>query len=118
MYFVGKMSADDSLVKYTTELYKMLPMKDPCFQAMLEQYTLFPGNTKEIIESKGNNAEKAEYFIQHVVRISPDLYLPKLIQAVEQYCKGYINNALQNLIDDMMADIDGMLTISYAQKLL
>ena len=93
-------------------------MKDPNFQVTLEQYTLFPGNTKEIIESKGNSTEKAEYFIQHVVRISPDLYLPKLIQAIEQYCKNYIDNALQNLINDIKAEIDGMLTISYTQKLL
>ena len=105
------MSAKDILMKYAADLHKKLPMNDPYFLSTLEQYIPFPGNTKEMIESKATNAEKAEYFIQYVVKTSPDLHLPKLFQAIKQYCKNSTNIALQKLVDNMKAEIDGMLTI-------
>ena len=106
-----KMSTTVVFEKYGSELCKKLPMEDPNFLQMLENYKILPGDSREKIQAKKTKEEKADFYIKNVIRTSLDSYLPSLLQAIEQYHRKYNDDALQDLLIHMIAEINGMFGI-------
>ena len=106
------MSSETVLKKYGIKLCKALPMDDPIFLMILENHDILPGDSKDKIESQKIKLEKANYYIQQVIKSSPDLYLPKLLQAVEQYYKEYSDKVLQELVIHMIAEMNSKFSSS------
>ena len=102
----SKMSSEKVLKEYGIKLCKALPMDNPIFLMMLKSHDILPGDTGDKLETQKTKAEKANYYIQHVIKTSADLYLPKLLQAMEQYYKAYNDNALQELVIHMIAEMN------------
>ena len=100
------MSAEAILKKYGIKLCETLPVEDPIFLQMLENYKILPEDSRDKIQAKKMKAEKADYYIQHILKTSSDLY--KLIQAMEQYHTEYNDAALQDLFIHMLAEMNGM----------
>ena len=109
------MSAKEVLRQYIVELLKVLPMKNPTFLSVLEQNGLLPGDTRDRIEAEKTTADKADYLIQHVIKTAMDLYLPKLLEAMESYCKKDVNGnvALEDLTGEMKAEMKSMCLFNY-----
>ena len=101
------MSSENALKEYSIKLGKTLPMDDPNFLQMLEYYDILPGDSRDKIQAHKTKAEKADYYIQQIVKTSTDLYLPKLIQAMERYCNEYTDIALQELLKQIKAKMNG-----------
>ena len=111
------MSSEKVLKKYSIKLCKALPMDDPIFLIMLENHDILPGDSRDKIETQKTKIEKANYYIQHVIKTSSDLYLLKLFQAMEQYYKEYNDNVLQELIIHMVAEMNSKLCSSLINKM-
>lgn len=107
------MTPKEILKQYIVELLKVLPMRNPTFLSMLEQNGLLPGDSRDRIEAEKTQADKADYFIQHVIKTSTDLYLPKLLKAMEIYCKEDTDVALGDLAADMRVEMKGMCLYNY-----
>ena len=95
------------LTTFYLEMLKVLPLGDPAFLVILEQNSLLPGDTRDKIQAERTKAEKADCFINNVIKTSPNLYLPKLVQAMEKYCKDYTDIALNDLAVDLGAAMKG-----------
>ena len=106
------MSSEKVLKKYSIKLCKALPMDDPIFLIMLENHDILPGDSRDKLETQKTKAEKAKYYIQRFIKTSPDLYLPKLLQAMEQYYKENNDIALQELVIDMIAEMNSKFSSS------
>ena len=106
------MSSEDVFKKYGIKLCKALPMDDPIFLITLENHDILPGGSRDKLETQKTKAEKANYYIQHVIKTSADLYLPKLLQAMEQYYKEYNDNVLQELLIHMIAEMNSTFSSS------
>ena len=100
------MSAEEILKKFGIKLCETLPMEDPIFLQMLENYKILPGDSKDKIQARKTKAEKADYYTQRILKTSSDLY--KLLQAMEQYHTEYNDTALQELLIYMLAEMNGM----------
>ena len=100
------MSLEKVLKNYGIKLCKALPMEDPIFLIILENHDILPGDSRDKIETQKTKIEKANYYIQQVIKTSADLYLPKLLQAMEQYYKEYNDNVLQELVIHMIAEMN------------
>ena len=73
--------------RYFGKLIACLPMEDSLFLAKLSEYSLIPGDTKDKIKSKDTQAEKAEYFISHVIKPSlevDDIDFDKLLSVMSE----------------------------------
>ena len=99
------MSSEKVLKKYGIKLCKTLPMDDPIFLIMLENQDILPGDSRDKIETQKTKIEKADYYFRQVIKTSADLYLPKLLQAMEQYYKEYNDNVLKELGIHMIAEM-------------
>ena len=99
------MSAEAILKKYGIKLCETLPVEHPIFLQMLENYKILPGDSRDKIQAMKTKAEKADYYIQHVLKTSSDLY--KLVQAMERYHTEYNDTALQELLIHMLAEMNG-----------
>ena len=106
------MSSEKVLKEYGIKLCKALPMDDPIFLIMLKSHDILPGDTRDKLESQKTKADKADYYIQHVIKASTDLYLPKLLQAMEQYYKEHNDDALQELVIHMIAEMNSKFSSS------
>ena len=104
------MSATEILKKYDSELRKKLPMEDSNFLQILENCEILPKDSREKIQAKKND-ERADFYIKHIIGTSPDLYLPKLLQAMERYHPKYADDAFQDLLIHMIAELNGMCDI-------
>lgn len=102
------MSTEEIIEKFGIKLCETLPMEDPIFLQMLENNKILPGDSKDKIQARNEKAEKADYYIQCVLKIQPSSDLSKLLQAMEQYHTKYNNTALQDLLIHMLAEINGM----------
>ena len=107
------MSAKDVLKNYLVELLKVLPMRDNTFLSILEQNGLMSDNDRDSIKAERKQNDKADYFIQHVIKKSTDKYLPKLLTAMEKYCEEQTDIALSDLAADMRAEMKGMCLHNY-----
>lgn len=101
------MSATEVLKKYDSELRKNLPMEDSNFLQILENCEILPGDIREKIQAKETNDEKADVYIKHIIETSPD-YLPSLLQAMEKYHPKYADDAFQDLLIHMIAELNGV----------
>ena len=100
------MSSEKVLKKYGIKLCEALPMDNPIFLIMLKSHDILPGDSRNQLETQKTKVEKADYYIQQVIKISPDLHLPKLLQAMEQYYKEYNDDTLQELVIHMIAEMN------------
>ena len=100
------MSTKEVLAKFYSEMLKVLPMGNPAFLAILEGCKLLPGDTRDRIQAERTKAEKATCLIENVIKTSPNLYLPKLLQAMEKYHKENNDIALNDLADDMQRALE------------
>ena len=105
------MSSEKVLKEYGFKLCKALPMDDPIFLIMLKSHDILPGNSRDKLETQKTKAEKADYYIQHVIKTS-DFFIPKLLQAMEQYYKEYNDDVLQELVIYMVAEMNSKFSCS------
>ena len=103
------MSAEQVLNKYNAKLCGTMPLEESNFLQMLEKYDILPGDNKHNIQAQKTRMEKADYYIQHVIKTSTDLYLPKLIKAMEHYYRGSRDSALPDFLVYMIAEIHSKL---------
>jgi len=92
--------------KHAEELVKSLPMDDAQFISMLITNNLLPGDTVAKIEAKSTQAEKALYFLNHVIKPALDIDNTSNFNAlisVMQMC-GY--NYVQDLARTIKLEID------------
>ena len=63
-------------------------MDDGLFLVMLSEHELLPGDTEDKVESLNTQAEKAKYFINHVIKPSLDVnsrvYFDKLLLVMSE----------------------------------
>ena len=111
------MSLEKVFEKYGIKFCKALPMDDSIFLLMLKSHDILPGDTRDKLESQKTKAEKADYYIQQVIKTSPDLYLPKLLQAMEQYYKECNDDVLQELVIHMIAEMNSKSSNSLIHKI-
>ena len=92
--------------KHADKLVKCLPMDDAQFISMLFTNNLLPGDTVAKIEAKSTQAEKALYFLSHVIKPALDINDTSNFNAlisVMQMC-GY--NYVQKLARTIKLEID------------
>ena len=111
------MSSEEVFKEYGTKLCKALPMDDPGFLIILKSHDILSEDSRDKLETQKTKVEKANYYIQHVIKISPDLYLPKLLQAMEQYYKKYNDNVLQDLVIHVIAEMNSKFSSSLIHKI-
>ena len=74
--------------KYSYELTASLPMDDPLFIAELDACELLPGDTRGQIEARATPADKASYFLGHIIKPSLDVkdvtYFNSLMKVMEE----------------------------------
>ena len=99
------MSAEQVLNQYNTKLCGTMPMEESKFLQILEKYEILPEDSKHNIQAQKTKMDKADYYIQHVIKASTDLYLPKLIKAIEHYYRGSCDSALPDFLVYMIAEI-------------
>ena len=59
--------------KYSEKLVKCLPMDDILFTVSLSKHQLLPGNISNKIEMLPTQADKASYFLNHVIKPALDV---------------------------------------------
>lgn len=91
---------------YTERLIKCLPMDDALFIAKLSAQELIPGDTDSKIKALPTQAEKASYFLNHVIKPALDIgYTAEFnkLLSVMQDC-GYTH--VKNLSCEIQANDD------------
>ena len=88
-----------------------MPMEEPDFLQILKKYDILPEDNRCKIQAQKTKSEKANYYIQQVIKPSTDLYFPKLIQAMEQYYKGCNVNALPEVLVYIIAEMNSKLVM-------
>ena len=87
------MTHQEAFDKYSEELVKCLPINDTFFIAKLSTFNLLPGNTSNQLEALPTQADKAMYFLNHVIKpalaINDASSFENLLSVMEQ-C-GYIH---------------------------
>ena len=58
---------------YIEKLVKCLPMDDILFIAKLSKHKLLPGNTKDQLKGLLTEADKASYFLDHIIKPALDI---------------------------------------------
>ena len=81
------MSTSEVFKQFFAELAKSLPMDDPLFVAELFSHDLLPGDHYDQVESRSTRADKAVYFLNHVIK-------PALISDVGSF------NQLLDIMED------------------
>ena len=66
----GEMSTSEVFQHFYAKLVKTLPMNDAVFMHKLSSANLFPGDVKDLVESKPTSAKKAAYFLDHMIEPS------------------------------------------------
>ena len=74
------MSAGDVIIQFSVELVRQLPPENDAFCAMAKTADLFPLDTGDSIAAEPTRAKKVTYFLQHVVELGTEVYLPKLMK--------------------------------------
>ena len=62
------MSTSEVFKQFFAKLAKSLPMDDPIFVAELFSHDLLPGDLYDQVESRSTRADKAVYFLNHVIK--------------------------------------------------
>ena len=85
------MSTSEVLKQFFAKLAKSLPMDDPLFVAELFTHDLLPGDHYDQTESRLTRADKAVYFLNHVIKpavVSDARSFNELLKVMEdsEYC--------------------------------
>ena len=81
------MSTSEVFKQFFAKLTKSLPMDDPIFVAELFSHDLLPGDHYDQVQSRSTRADKAVYFLNHVIK-------PALTTGVGSF------NELLNVMED------------------
>ena len=66
----GEMSTSEVFQHFFPQLVNILPMNDVTFTAQMFSSKLLPGNVKDQVKSQATQADKATYFLDHVIKPS------------------------------------------------
>ena len=75
----------DVITEHRTELLTTLPMNDAIFVARLEENNFFSGDQKSVMQSKQTQAEKADYFLDSIVKNNEDIVFPTLLDVMKNF---------------------------------
>ena len=103
------MSTSDVFKQFFAKLVNLLPMDDPLFVAELFSHDLLPGNHYDQVESKSTRANKAVYFLNHVIKpaLTTDVgSLDRLLDVMED-TDYYVVKQLAKLIRTKLKEIQG-----------
>ena len=92
---------DQIIKQFYPNLVKTLPMDDACFRSVLYSADLLPGNLKDQVQSKPTRADKAEYFLDQIIKNEADFI--KLLEVLEQIND---NNSMIELARQIRNEID------------
>ena len=98
------MSTSEVFKQFFAKLAKSLPMDDPIFVAELFSHDLLPGDHYDQVESRSTRADKAVYFLNHVIK-------PALTSDVGSF------NELLNVMEDSDYPNVKELTVQIRSKL-
>ena len=96
------MSAKDVIKKINVKLLQQLPLDDDIFFGMAKEANLFPGGNAESIAAKPTRAKKVSHFLQHVLELGADVYLPKLFEIMKEFD----DDNVKDLADEIQAVIE------------
>ena len=92
---------DQIIKQFYPKLVKTLPMDDVCFRSKLYSADLLPGNLKDQVKLKPTCADKAEYFLDQIIKNEADFI--KLLEVLEQIND---NNSMIELARQIRNEID------------
>ena len=97
------MSAEKVLKKYNTKLREVMPIENPIFLETLKKHDILPEDTECRMQAKKTKADKADCYIQYVIKSSNSF---KLLEAMEKYYDESTehNSDLQDLLIHMIAE--------------
>ena len=94
------------VMEYNVKLVIVLPMDDPVFVAKLSKHKLLPSDTNSQLEALPTQANKASYFLSHVIKpalaIDDSSSFDKLLYVME-HC-GY--DHVEKLACEIKSEID------------
>ena len=90
---MDKGSAKDILRSHKEQLLDTLPLERENFLAQLDKRKLLPSGCGASIRAKSTRNDKVSYFLENIVSSAPHVYLPTLIEIMEQ-CDDLAVNAL------------------------
>jgi len=90
---MDKDSAKDILRCYKEQLLDILPLEREKFLAQLDKHKLLPNGCGASIRAQSTRNGKVSYFLENIVSPAPHVYLPTLIEIMEQ-CDDLAVNAL------------------------
>ena len=71
------------LTHFRGDLLEKLPLESDMFLAKLGDAKLLPRESGSMIRAEATRDRKVAYFLEHVVSSGPHIYLPKLIDIME-----------------------------------
>ena len=89
------MTPEEALRKFGGDLLE-LKMDDPQFVRALEREGFFPGTVKARMAAKSTQDEKADFFLDTVIKPDVNAKLPKLLNVMENYDK-HLNGDMYKL---------------------
>ena len=102
---------------YLDRLVKCLPMDDTHFITKLSAQQLLPGNTESKIKTISTQAEKASYFLSHVIKPALDiddmLGFNKLLLVMQECEYDYVQRLSGKISDDIKLDNTGTYIYTY-----
>ena len=96
--------------KYTEKLVKCLPMDDTLFLTKLSTYKLLPGDTNDKLNALHTQADKASYFLSHVIKPALDIgdisSFDSLLSVMEQCGYVHVEKLAFEIKSDMSKESD------------
>ena len=103
---VAKMSQIKTIyVNYVNKLVKCLPMDDTHFITNLSSQQLLPGDTESKIKALSTQADKASYFLSHVIKPALDIDdisgFNKFLSVMQECEYDYVQKLSDKIRDDI-----------------
>ena len=116
---VARMSQINAIYdNYVDRLVKCLPIDDTSFITKLSEQKLLPGDTESKIESFSTPAEKASYFLSHVIKPALDIddtsSFKRLLSVMQECDYDHVQNLSNKIRDDIKT---GNITYKINKKL-
>ena len=94
-------------VNYLDKLVKCLPMDDAHFITKLSSQRLLPGDTESKIKALSTPADKASYFLSHVIKPALDIddmsSFEKLLSVMQECDYDHVHKLSDNISNDIKA---------------
>jgi len=93
---------NELFLKHYKTLVAQLPMDDVLFRSELYSSKLLPGNLKDELKSKPTKADKAEHFLDIIIKKS-EVNFKKLIAVMQEFD----NQMLQKIANEIRKEMEG-----------